>query len=83
MLLQLGYAATDSTQLTLTLTPPIEGFLPLDVSIKTTIARSKSYRLAAIGSVSGLLGLDDGPAFVGRLGLVGPSVPRRRLPLER
>jgi hypothetical protein len=69
----MGYAASDSTQLTLTLTPPIEGFFPLDLSIKSTIARGKSYRLAALGAVSGVLGLDDGPAFIGRVGLVGQA----------
>lgn len=28
VLYQLGYAVSDATQLTLTLTPPIEGFVP-------------------------------------------------------
>lgn len=69
----MGYAATDSTQLTLTLTPPIEGFFPFDLTTKSTIARGQSYRLAALGAVSGVLGLDDGPAFIGRLGLVGQA----------
>jgi hypothetical protein len=73
VLFQLGYAVTDSTQLTLTMTPPIEGFFPFDLSIKSTLAKSPSFRLAALGSASGVLGLDDGPAFIGRLGLVGQA----------
>jgi hypothetical protein len=72
-LLQLGYAATDSTQLTLSMTPPIEGFFPFDLSLKSTLAKSSAFRFAAIGSVSGVLGLDDGPAFLGRLGFVGQA----------
>jgi hypothetical protein len=70
---QLGYAPTDSLQLTLSATPPIEGFFPFDLSLKSTLARGAGYRLAAIGSASGILGLDDGPAFLGRLGLVGQA----------
>ena len=72
-LLQVGYAATDSTQLTLSMTPPIEGFFPFDLSLKSKIAEGAAYRLAAIGSVSGVLGLDDGPAFLGRFGFVGQA----------
>lgn len=72
-LFQVGYAATDSTQLTLSMTPPIEGFFPFDLSIKSTIARGPAYRLAVLGSVSGVFGLDDGPAFLGRFGFVGTA----------
>lgn len=71
--LQAGYAFTDSTQLTLTTTPPIEGIVPLDLSLKSTIARGDSYRLAAFGSVSGAAGIENGPAWLGRVGLVGQA----------
>jgi hypothetical protein len=69
--IQIGYAVNDSTQVTLTTTPPIEGIIPLDLSIKSTLARGEGYRLAAFGGVSGATGVENGPAWVGHVGMVG------------
>jgi hypothetical protein len=70
-IVQVGYALNDSTQVSLTTTPPIEGIVPLDLSIKSTISRGEAYRFALFGGVSGATGLDEGPAWVGRVGMVG------------
>jgi hypothetical protein len=70
IILQAGYALTDSTQVTVTATP-IEGIVFGDASIKTVVARDGPVRVAAIGSVSGFLSnLDLGSAVVGRVGAV-------------
>lgn len=71
VVLQMTLALADRTQLSVTLTPPIEGVFPIDVTLKSQIARGTYYRLAAMGSVSGIVGLDDGPAWLGRVGFVG------------
>ena len=71
--LQVGYAFSDTTQVTLTTTPPIEGIVPLDLSVKSTLARGERYRLAAFGSVSGAAGIENGPAWLGRVGFVGQA----------
>jgi hypothetical protein len=71
VLLQAGYALSDSTQLTLSATPPIEGALPLDLTLKSTVARGDAYRLAFFGGVSGISGLPNGPFWIGRAGFVG------------
>ncbi len=70
VLLQFGYALTDTTQITLTGTPPLgpDGVFPLDLSLKTALAHSGPVRFAAIGSVSGIVGIEDTNAFVGRVG---------------
>jgi hypothetical protein len=70
VVLQTGYAFTDSTQLTATFTPPIEEELvvPLDLSLKVSSDDGSRVRVAGIGSVTGILGLDDGPALIGRVG---------------
>lgn len=73
IVLQASYAVSDSTQLTLTLTPPIEGFFPSDFSIKSRIARGEYFRLAAIGSLSGAISGEEGWGWVGRAGLVGQA----------
>jgi hypothetical protein len=71
VLLQIGYAFTDSTQVSLTASPPLEGqIVALDVSLKTVIARDGLVRLAGIGSVSGLWGADQGNFALGRVGAV-------------
>ena len=70
LLLQAGYALTDRTQLTLTLTPPLDSALlmPVDMTVKTVLARTERVRVAATGSVSGLLGYEAGAVFLGRVG---------------
>jgi hypothetical protein len=72
ILLQAGYAVSDRTQITLTGTPPFGEDLIffLDASLKTVIAREPRFRLAAIGSVSGIAGLNDESFFLGRIGAV-------------
>ncbi len=70
VVLQAGYAVSDSAQLTATFTPPVEEELvvPLDLSLKVSSGTSSPVRIAGIGSVTGVLGLDDGPALIGRVG---------------
>jgi hypothetical protein len=72
VLLQAGYAVSDRTQITLTGMPPLakEKILPFDLSLKTVIARTPEYRVAAWGSVSGIGGLDQGTVALGRVGAV-------------
>lgn len=68
--LQAGYAVSDRTQITLTSMPPLpkEKILPLDLSLKTVLARAPAYRVAALGSVSGIAGLEEGTGLLGRVG---------------
>jgi hypothetical protein len=69
VLLQAGYAVTDATQLTLTFTPPLQGGMPLDLTLKTAFVRGPLVRAAAMASVTGLTGLGDaGFVFLGRAG---------------
>jgi hypothetical protein len=70
VLLQAGYAVTDRTQVTLTSMPPLpnEKILPLDLTLKTVVARAPEYRVAALASVSGIAGIEQGTVVVGRLG---------------
>jgi hypothetical protein len=70
VLLQAGYALTDRTQVTLTSMPPLpnEKILPLDLTLKTVVARAPEYRVAALASVSGITGIEQGTVVVGRLG---------------
>jgi hypothetical protein len=70
VLLQAGYAATDRTQVTLTAMPPLrnETVLPFDLTLKTVVARTPEFRVAALGSVSGISGTDLGTGVVGRVG---------------
>jgi len=71
VLLQAGYAVTDATQFTLTFTPPVEGALPLDLTLKTAFIRLPLLRAAALASVTGLSGVGDvGVVFLGRAGSV-------------
>ena len=71
VLLQAGYAITDSTQVTLTALPiPNEEFTVLDLSLKTVLARTDLVRVAALGSASGAAGRDIGAVFIGRAGAV-------------
>jgi hypothetical protein len=68
--LQAGYAVSDRTQITLTGMPPLpkEKILPLDLSLKTVIVRAPEFRVAALGSVSGIAGLEEGTGLLGRAG---------------
>jgi len=69
VLLQAGYAISDATQFTLTFTPPVEGGMPLDLTLKSAFFRGPLLRAAATASVSGLTGLGDvGFVFLGRAG---------------
>ena len=74
VLLQFGYAFTDRFQLTLTGTPPLsadETVALLDFSMKTVAVRTDRFRLAGIGSASGIVGLEGGAFFLGRAAAVG------------
>ena len=70
VLLQLGYAVSDRTQISVTATPPLgeEGVLPADVSIKTVLLREPHVSVAGIVSASGLLGVEEFSGFLGRVG---------------
>ena len=70
VLLQAGYAVSDRTQVTLTAMPPLrtETILPFDLSVKTVVARAPQFRVALLGSVSGISGTDIGTGVVGRAG---------------
>ena len=74
--LQAGYAFTDRTQITATVTPPLgqpgEVRLALvDLTLKTALLRAGLVRVAALGSVSGVATNDDpGVVLVGRAGAV-------------
>jgi hypothetical protein len=79
--LQIGYAFTDRTQVSLTATPPIEDVLvPLDLTVKAAISRQPHVRVALLGSVSGFVANADdtnfsGPMLVGRAGGVVQLCP--------
>lgn len=70
VVLQVGYAVTDDTQVTVTATPPLgeEGIVPGDLSVKTVLVRAPHVTLAAIGSASGVLGFEEVSGFLGRAG---------------
>lgn len=70
VVLQLGYALSDRTQLSVTALPPIgdEHVLPGDISLKTVLWREPRVSVAAIASASGVLGLEEFSGFLGRAG---------------
>ena len=70
--LQIGVAITDDVQLTLTGTPPLgeDAVVPLDLTLKAQVASGLRYRIALLGSATGLVGLDEGAGFLGRVGAV-------------
>ncbi|MES1183490.1 MAG: hypothetical protein ABUL60_06720 [Myxococcales bacterium] len=72
VLLQVGYSLTDSTQLSLTTTPPLgeAHVVPADISIKTVLLREPHVSVAAIASASGILGFEEFSGFLGRAGAV-------------
>ena len=67
---QVGYALTDDTQLSLTGVPPLgsERILFLDLTLKSTLYRGGLVRVAALGSTSGLAAKEIGVLAVGRVG---------------
>lgn len=70
VLLQLGYSLSDTTQISLTATPPLgeAHIIPGDLSIKTVVLREPHVSIAAIGSASGVLGFEEFSGFLGRAG---------------
>jgi hypothetical protein len=68
-ILQVGYAFTDQSQITLTAVPiGSESITLLDLSLKTSVFRGGLVRAAALGSASGAVGKDIGILFIGRVG---------------
>jgi len=68
---QVGYAPSDRTEITLSGIPPLGGKNPIgavDLSVKGVVVRDDRFRLAAIGSVTGLVGFEDSQDFAGRIG---------------
>lgn len=70
LLLQAGYAIAEGSQISLTTAPPIGSIVPLDLSLKSVVAGDAAVHVAAIGSISGILGLDQGYSVLGRVGAV-------------
>jgi hypothetical protein len=70
VLLQVGYAVSDTTQLTFTGAPPLgaELVVPLDLSVKTVVLREPVVSVALLGSATGVIGGGDLNGFVGRAG---------------
>jgi hypothetical protein len=70
VILQVGYAVSDRTQITLTGAPPLadEAIVPLDFSVKTVVLRDPRVSLAVTGSATGIFGAEGGSGFIGRAG---------------
>jgi hypothetical protein len=73
--LQLGYAFTDRTQISVTASPPLgePGEVRLafvDATLKSALVREGPVRVAALGSVSGVATNEPGILLVGRAGAV-------------
>jgi hypothetical protein len=70
VVLQVGFAVSDRTQLTLTTVPPLgeEPIVPLDLTVKTVVLREPRVSLALMGSATGLFGIPEANGFVGRVG---------------
>ncbi|HVU00755.1 MAG TPA: hypothetical protein VHE30_03355 [Polyangiaceae bacterium] len=68
--LQAGYALSDRTQMTLSFVPPLskDPLVPLDLTLKGVLHRERRVRLAAMASLTGLFGFEQGNAAVGRIG---------------
>jgi hypothetical protein len=69
-LLQVGYAPTDSTQISMTGIPPLgeNPIVPFDITVKTVLLRRPSVSIAALGSATGILGFEEVSGFLGRAG---------------
>jgi hypothetical protein len=80
ILLQLGMALTDDTQLSLTTVPPLgqERVAFIDLTLKTSLYRSERVRVAALGSTSGIVAEELGVLGVGRVGGVMQVCLERR-----
>jgi hypothetical protein len=72
VILQVSYATSDRTQVTLTGTPPLsaEQLALLDISVKTVVVRESRVSMALMGSASGIFGAEEGNGFIGRMGAV-------------
>jgi len=73
VLLQAGYAISDSTQVTLTATPPVGEPDPMalfDVTLKNAFVRDGPFRMAAFGAAAGVIGGELGTFALGRVGAV-------------
>jgi hypothetical protein len=70
VLLQLGYAVSDTTQITFSGAPPLgaELVVPLDLSLKSVVLREPTVSVALLGSASGVIGGGEFNGFVGRAG---------------
>jgi hypothetical protein len=70
LVVQIGYAVTDDTQLSLTAVPRLgqEQVTGLDVTLKTSLFRGARVRVAALGSASGGFAKDTPAVGVGRVG---------------
>jgi hypothetical protein len=70
LLVQLGYAITDDTQVSFTGVPPLsnERIAFLDITLKSTLYRGGLVRVAALGSTSGLAATEIGVIGIGRVG---------------
>ncbi|HKY38463.1 MAG TPA: hypothetical protein VJN18_21115 [Polyangiaceae bacterium] len=70
ILLQIGYAISDFTQVSITATPPLgpDAVVPGDISIKTVVLREPRVSVAAIASATGILGFEEFSGFLGRAG---------------
>ena len=70
IVLQAGYAFADDSQLSVTATPPLgeDPIFPLDVSLKTRFVDEPRVRAAVIGSATGIVGIEEGQVFLGRVG---------------
>jgi hypothetical protein len=68
--LQIGYAFTDNTQISITGVPPLgaEEVAFVDVTLKSSIYRGGLVRVAGMGSASGFGSKDFGVAGIGRAG---------------
>jgi len=69
VVLQVGYAFTDRTQLTLTALPVTgEAVTIVDLTLKSALVQGGRVRFALLGSASGAVGRDIGVQLVGRAG---------------
>jgi hypothetical protein len=73
VVLQAGYAVTDRTQISATVTPPLGQpgevrMALLDLTLKTALVQEGLVRVAALGSVSGLATNEPTALLVGRVG---------------
>ena len=70
VVLQMGYAVSDNTQLSITMTPPLgeAGAIPGDLSLKTVLLREAHVTVAAVASATGVVGFEEFSGFLGRAG---------------